>query len=107
MILLKLIFLFLVSILLSFALLPILLSITEAPKFDKSQKFFFKRVFIISPLGFVGAFFTGLAHSAIFGYGAVYATAKGLRVFEISIFMVIVSSFGAIFNGQLDIFQIV
>ena len=91
----------LVSILLSFALLPILLSITEAPKFDNPKRLKLKELFVISPLGFVGAFFIGLAHSVIFGYGAVYAIAKGLSIFEISIFMVIVSIFGAIFQWPI------
>jgi len=88
----------LVSILLSFSLLPILLSITDAPKFDNPKRLALKELFVISPLGFVGAFFIGLAHGVIFGYGAVYAIAKGLSIFEISIFMVIVSTFGAIFQ---------
>ena len=88
----------LVSILLSFALLPILLSNTEAPNTSDPKSISLKELFIISPLGFVGAIITGLAHSAILGYGAVFAAAKGLGLFEISIFMVIVSSFGAIFQ---------
>jgi len=88
----------LVSILLSFALLPILLSVTEAPNTTNPKAFSLKELFIISPFGFVGAFFTGLAHSAILGYGAVYAAAKGLGLFEISIFMVIVTSCGALFQ---------
>jgi MFS family permease len=91
----------LVSILLSFALLPILLSITEAPNMINPKSFSLKELFIKSPLGFVGAFFTGLAHSAIFGYGAVYAATKGLELFEISIFMVIVTSFGALFQWPI------
>ena len=44
----------------------------------------------------MGALFIGLAHSVVFGYGAVYATSKGLSVFEVSIFMVIITSFGAL-----------
>ena len=91
----------LVSILLSFALLPILLSITEAPNITDSKKISLRELFIISPLGFVGAFFTGLAHSAILGYGAVFASVKGLGLFEISIFMVIVTSFGALFQWPI------
>tara|TARA_B110000196_G_scaffold36079_1_gene27073 strand:+ start:553 stop:1788 length:1236 start_codon:yes stop_codon:yes gene_type:complete len=91
----------LVSILLSFALLPILLSVTEAPNITNPKKFSLKELFIISPLGFVGAFFTGLSHSAILGYGAVYAAAKGLGLFEISVFMVIVTSCGALFQWPI------
>jgi len=91
----------LVSILLSFSLLPILLSITDAPNFDSPKRLTLKELYILTPLGFVGAFFIGLAHSAIFGYGAVYAVAKGLSTFEISIFMVIVSTFGAILQWPI------
>ena len=46
----------LVSILLSFALLPILLSNTEAPNI-KSKKFFFKRTFYYSPSWFCWSIF--------------------------------------------------
>ncbi len=91
----------LVSVLLSFSLIPILLSITEAPSFNNPKRLKLKELFIISPLGFVGAVFIGLAHSALFGYGAVYATAKELSTFQISIFMVIVSSFGAILQWPI------
>ena len=86
------------AFLLSFSLLPILLSESEAPNIINPKKISLKELYIISPLGFVGAFFTGLAHSAILGYGAVFAAAKGLGLFEISIFMVIVTSFGALFQ---------
>ena len=86
----------LVSILLSFALLPILLSNTEQPNITDTKSFSLAEFYAISPLGFVGALFTGLAHSAVFGYGAVYATAKGLSVLEVSIFMIIITSFGAL-----------
>ena len=88
----------LVSILLSFALLPILLSSTDAPNINNSKTISFKELYIISPFGFVSSIFTGLAHSVIFGYGAVFAASKDLGLFEISIFMVIVSSFGALFQ---------
>jgi len=91
----------LVSVLLSFSLIPILLSVTEAPNFNNPKRLDLKELFIISPLGFVGAVFIGLAHSALFGYGAVYATAKELSTFQISIFMVIVSSFGAILQWPI------
>lgn len=86
----------LVSVLLSFALLPILLTKTEQPNTTDTKKFSLSQFYAISPLGFMGALFTGLAHSAIFGYGAVYATSKGLSIVEVSIFMIIITSFGAL-----------
>jgi MFS family permease len=91
----------LVSILLSFALLPILLTVTEAPNFTRPKRFSLKKLFIVSPLGFVGAFVIGLTNSAIFGYGAVYATVKELDIFQISLFMFIISVFGALFQWPI------
>jgi len=86
----------LVSILLSMALLPILLSKTEQPDITNPKSFTLKELYIITPLGFVGALFTGLAHSAVFGYGAVFASSRGLSILEVSIFMIIITSFGAL-----------
>tara|TARA_B100000029_G_scaffold366168_1_gene359531 strand:+ start:1372 stop:2610 length:1239 start_codon:yes stop_codon:yes gene_type:complete len=86
----------LVSILLSIALVPILLSVTEAPSFESPKRLSLKELYIITPLGFVGALITGLTHGTIFGYGAIYATSKNLSTFEISIFMVIMTAFGAL-----------
>jgi len=86
----------LVSVLLSLALLPILLTQTEQPDISNPKSFTLKELYIITPLGFVGALLTGLAHSAVFGYGAVFASSKGLSILEISIFMVIITSCGAL-----------
>ena len=86
----------LISILLSFALLPILLSTTEQPNVSNPKRISLKEFFVISPLGFVSALFIGLTHSVVFGYGAVYAASKQFEVFEISIFMVIITTFGAL-----------
>ena len=91
----------LVSILLSFALLPILLSVTAAPEFSNPKRIGFKELYVISPLGFIGAFITGLSHSAIFGFGAVYAVAKGFDTFYVSIFMLIIIIFGAVFQWPI------
>ena len=45
----------LVSILLSFALLPILLSSTEQPNTESPKFFSLREFYTVSPLGFVGA----------------------------------------------------
>ncbi|MQG84821.1 MAG: MFS transporter [SAR202 cluster bacterium] len=86
----------LVSILLSFALLPILLSTVEQPGIVNPKYFSLREFYILSPFGFLSALITGLAHSAVFGYGAIYVASRGLSLLEISIFMVIISSFGAL-----------
>ena len=86
----------LVSVLLSFSLLPILLSSTDQPDITNPKSFSLKEFYIVSPLGFVGALFIGLSHSAVFGYGAIYATTRGLSILEVSIFMIIITSFGAL-----------
>ena len=86
----------LVSILLSFSLLPILLSNTEQPTISDTKYFTLKEFYFLSPLGFVSALMIGLAHSALFGFGAVYVSSKGFTLFEISVFMVSISSFGAL-----------
>ena len=86
----------LVSILLSISLVPILLTATQAPTFENPKRFSLKELYIITPLGFVGALITGLTHGTVFGYGAIYATAKDFSTFQISLFMVIVTAFGAI-----------
>tara|TARA_Y100000590_G_scaffold426092_1_gene534772 strand:+ start:4272 stop:5504 length:1233 start_codon:yes stop_codon:yes gene_type:complete len=91
----------LVSVLLSLALVPILLSASNAPEFSNPKRISLKELYIISPLGFVAALITGLAHGSIFGYGAVYAVAKELSIFNISIFMVTISFFGSLFQWPI------
>ncbi len=86
----------LVSILLSFALLPILLSSTEQPNTESPKFFSLREFYTVSPLGFVGALATGLSHSAVFGYGAIYASSINLSLFEISLYMMIITSAGAL-----------
>ena len=86
----------LVSILLSFALLPILLSSTEQPHSESPKYFSLKEFYLVSPLGFVGALATGLSHSAVFGYGAIYASSINLTIFEVSLYMTIITSAGAL-----------
>ena len=51
---------------------------------------------MVSPLGLVGALATGLSHSAVFGYGAIYASSINLSIFEVSLYMTIITSAGAL-----------
>ena len=45
----------------------------------------------------------GLANSTILGYGAVYAASKELDLLQISIFMMIINIFGALFQWPIGI----
>ena len=75
------------SILVSVALLPISLSSRPAPEFEEPDHLSLKRLYVISPLGLVGSFATGIATGIIFGIGAVYAAEIGMSLPQISTFM--------------------
>lgn len=75
------------SVLVSLSFLPILLSISPAPVFHATKRMRLSELFQTSPTGCVGTFLLGGVFAAIFGMPAVYGTAKGLSVQEISIFV--------------------
>lgn len=77
----------LTSVLISVALVPLLLSAGPAPKFSRQSPLSLRALYTISPLGVVGAFATGMASGALFGFGPVYAESSGLSVSQISFFM--------------------
>jgi MFS family permease len=77
----------LVSVLISIALVPLLLSAEPAPEFENPDMLGVATLYRISPLGVVGAFGTGWANSAFFAMGPVFAEGLGYSVAEVSIFM--------------------
>ena len=91
----------LISLLFSIALVPILLTKRSAPKFKKISFIKIKQLYKISPLGTVSMFCTGLIHSAIFGVGAVYATTMNFTIFEISLFLFLITIAGAFFQWPI------
>tara|TARA_Y100000591_G_scaffold280152_1_gene259169 strand:- start:279 stop:1577 length:1299 start_codon:yes stop_codon:yes gene_type:complete len=95
----------LVSILLSLALVPILLTKRSAPKFKKIGTISVKELFKISPLGTVSSFCTGLIHSAFFSLIAVYATRSNFTLFETSILLFLSTIAGVIFQGPIGYFS--
>lgn len=82
------------SILVSVALLPISLSSRPAPDFDEPDHLSLKRLYVISPLGLVGAFAVGIGTGTVFGLGAVYASSIGMTLPQISTFMALYISGG-------------
>ena len=91
----------LVSLLMSAALIPILLTKRSAPKFKKIGTISMKELYKISPLGTVSSFCTGIIHSALFSLMAVYASIIKFTVFEISILLFIITLSGVITQGPI------
>ncbi len=77
----------LISVLMSFAVIPILLSAAPAPAVDQPEAMSLMKLYRASPLGVVGTFMVGITQGLFFGMGAVYATRAGLTTAETSIFM--------------------
>ena len=95
----------LTSLLFSIALVPILLVKRAAPKFKKIGFMKIKQLYKISPLGTFSMLCTGLIHSAIFGYGAVYASSLNFSIFEISLFLFLITIAGAIFQFPIGYYS--
>jgi MFS family permease len=95
----------LTSLLFSIALVPILLTKRSAPKFKKISFMKIKQLYKISPLGTFSMLCTGLIHSAIFGVGAVYATTLNFTIFEISLFLFLITIAGAVFQFPIGYFS--
>ena len=84
----------LVSVLISFALIPITLSVGRAPPFEAPESIGVRALFRASPLGVGGAFLIGIAHSALYAMGPVFATEIGLDVERVALFIAV-----ALFGG--------
>ncbi len=95
----------LISLLLSFALIPILLTKRKAPKFKKQGLINIKGLFKTSPLATVSMFCTGLIHSALFSLGAVYAAKMNFTIFEISLLLFIITVCGGLFQWPIGYFS--
>ncbi|MEL6266333.1 MAG: MFS transporter [Pseudomonadota bacterium] len=71
----------------SIACAPILLSVSPAPMVEHSRNLPLGRLYRISPLGFIGCLVMGAIFASMFGMTAVWGTSVGLDATEISIVM--------------------
>ncbi len=76
-----------VSILVSVAIIPVSITRTMAPAPQKPRPLPIRRLFTISPLGFVGCFAYGLAMGAFWGLAPVFAGNVGLDTNGVAFFM--------------------
>src|SRR5210317_1534030 len=86
----------LISLLMSMALIPILMSKRKAPTFKKIQGMSLRELYDTSPLGVFSAFNYGLVQAALFTMLAVYAASMNFSIFEISVVTFLLSISGAI-----------
>ncbi len=95
----------LISLLLSSALIPILLTKRKPPKFKKLGYIDIKGLYKTSPLSTVSMFCTGIGHSALFSLGAVYAATMNFTLFEISLLLFLVTVTGGIFQWPIGYYS--
>lgn len=88
----------LVSVLISVASVPMLLTASPAPTVSSPRGIGLKRLYRVSPLGVVGIVGVGVAHSGLYSMGPVYAAEVGLSVAAISTFMAVVILGGVVFQ---------
>ena len=86
----------LVSLFMSLALIPILLTKRKAPTFKKISSMSLRELYEVSPLGMVGSLFYGTAQSALFSLLAVYAASMNFTIFEISLVTFLLAISGAV-----------
>ena len=75
------------SVLVSISFAPILLSVAPTPAFETAKPMPLRTLIETSPLSCLGMFLLGGVFSAQFGMSAVYGTAAGLSVTQISLFV--------------------
>ena len=88
----------LVSILVSLALIPMLLSVNRGPVMDAPAPVSIKEVYRSSPTGVAAALMNGILQGGTFSMGAVYAGLLGLPISAISLFMITLLVGGVLFQ---------
>jgi MFS family permease len=86
------------SVLVSVAVTPILLTAGAAPAFQTTKPMSLGQLFRISPLGCVGTFMLGGVYAGIFAMASVFGTAKNFTVAEISAFVAAIYAGGLAFQ---------
>ena len=91
----------LVSILFSFALLPITLTPVDEPQPTEAPKLGLVELFAISPIGVVGAVASGLLSGAFYSLGHVFGQGVGFSETGIATFMAATILGGAVFQWPI------
>ena len=95
----------LISVFMSLALIPILLSKKKGPTFKRITGMSLKELYKVSPLGMVGSLFYGTAQSALFSLIPVYAASMNFTILEISIVTFLIAISGALSQWPIGKFS--
>ena len=95
----------LISVLFSFALLPITLAPVTQPTAVEPPKLSLKELYRISPLGVGGSLASGLLYGAFYGMGAVYAQGVGLSTSGVATFMAAAVLGGAALQWPIGVYS--
>lgn len=91
----------LISILISLAAIPILLTATPMPPFAAARPVSVVTLYRVAPTGLVGSFLINACYAMALGMGAVYASRMGMRVSEISLFIAVLLIGGMLMQWPL------
>lgn len=91
----------LVSIMVSLAVVPLLLSSVAAPVLPQTRNFNIIDLFKFSPLGCIGMIVVGLSQGGFFSMGPVFAQNIGMSLAEISIMMAIATICGMLLQWPI------
>jgi MFS family permease len=78
----------LVSVMISLALVPILLSTNVSPQFETPDRLSFRQLFRLSPMGVTGCLLNGISQGALYVGLALYGSALGLGAGATGLFIV-------------------
>jgi MFS family permease len=88
----------LASVLVSLSLVPVTLSASSAPPTGIPAPMALIELIRIVPTGLTVSFFIGVAHGALLGMGAFYATSAGLRPSQVALFLGALMVGGVVFQ---------
>ena len=91
----------LISVLVSVAALPILLTVVTAPVIEETTRVSMAHLWHRAPMGVIGIILAQWVSSVVFGMGAVYATKLGMSMAEVAFFMAAIMGGGMILQWPL------
>lgn len=91
----------LISVMVSVAAVPILLSIVQTPPIEETERVTISHLWYRTPVGIIAIIMSQWVSSILFGMGAVYATKLGFSVYQVANFMGAMMAGGMILQWPL------